>query len=72
MILLSVLPCEICLWKKYNQHVSPFCFKDLDNSDANERLKFSILKRLPEVCSRVCGQTLALFFLKKMQVQEQY
>ena len=22
---------------------------DLDNSDANERLKFSILKRLPEV-----------------------
>lgn len=45
--------------------LSPFCFKDLDNSDANERLKFSILKRLPEVCLRVCGQTLALFLKKK-------
>lgn len=30
-------------------YLSVYLMTDLDNSDANEQLKFSILKRLPEV-----------------------
>lgn len=30
-------------------NLSMYLMTDLDNSDANEQLKFSILKRLPEV-----------------------
>lgn len=62
------LPCEICPQEcNYVSTLFPFSLcSDLDNSDANERLKFSILKRLPEVllraleCVCVCGQTWGL------------
>lgn len=40
---------------------------DLDNSDANERLKFSVLKRLPQVRLCVCAVTYKVF----MQGQEE-